>query len=100
MPHLDLESSARCDRLHPALLFQQTETDNRSFVQAVGGNVDAVTDTGRSREANRTRFRRHAPENSTFAVYSSNESTLCFTRATNRIKLHQRNAVSKYELAL
>ena len=44
MPYLDLESDARCDRIHPNRLSSKIETDNRGFIQAVGGDLDAVTD--------------------------------------------------------
>lgn len=59
VPDLDLASGARCDRIHPTVLLQQTETDNRSLEQAVGRNVDAVTDTRRAGEGDGTRLRGH-----------------------------------------
>ena len=39
----DLESGARCDRINPTVLLQQT--DNRSFIRC--GGADAVTDARR-----------------------------------------------------
>ena len=59
MPHLDLESSARCDRIRPTVLLQQTKTHDRGFVQAVGGNVDAVPNARWAGEAESARLCRH-----------------------------------------
>ena len=69
--HLDLESRARCDWIHPTVLLQQAETDDRGLVQAVGGDFDAVTDARRAGEADGARLSSpSADDNSTFVICS------------------------------
>jgi hypothetical protein len=70
MPHLNLESSTRCHRIDPTVGLQQTEADDRSFIQAVGGNLDAVRYARRAGEADGARLRRHGAYGIIFALCS------------------------------
>jgi hypothetical protein len=43
VPYVDLEPRARCDRIDPAVLLQQAETDNRGLIRRSGFSPAANT---------------------------------------------------------
>ena len=59
MLDLNLETHPWRDRVDPAVLLQQAEADDRNFVQAVAGHVDAVADARRRSAADGACLRPH-----------------------------------------